>query len=158
IVLTLNDQVVARVNVDHPIAPPQFSNSRTYIGGDLFQRYFPGYVDDVRILNIVGIDIVPPTITLVEPSSFQLQVPRPTFSISLEDDDSGIDSSRVQVFLNNVLQENLAVTPSSITGQMDQDMISTILNEVKVVAYDILGNKTEKKFFFTITNISERNE
>src|SRR5690606_27911071 len=119
-------------------------NSRTYIGGDLFQRYFPGYVDDVRVSSVAGIDITLPTITLVEPASFQLQDARPNFSIEIADSESGINVSSVQVFLNNTLQENLTVTAAEISGQMDQDMIATMLNEVKVVVSDNNGNISEK--------------
>jgi hypothetical protein len=158
VLLTINGQIDSKLIFEHPIQAPEFSNSRAFIGGDIFGKYFPGYIDDVRVQDIVGVDVTDPVLELVEPSSFQVESVRPNFKINLSDIGSGINTSSIQVFLNGVAQTGLTISASQILGVMDQDMQPGLLNEVKVLVSDYQGNAIEKKYFFVISMLGDRGE
>src|SRR5690606_7991998 len=107
LILSINGRVDSRIKMNYGIQAPQFSTSRASIGGDIFARFLPGYIDDVRVKNVVGIDVQGPEIELVEPASFQVTTSRPNFLINLSDDMSGVDVSSIEVLLNGVLQQGI---------------------------------------------------
>lgn len=158
LLLSINGRVDSRIRMDFGIQNPQFSTSRASIGGDIFARYFPGYIDDIRVRNVVGIDIQGPGIELVEPASFQVTVPKPNFLINLSDDLSGVDVSSIEVYLNGILQPGILRTATEISGQLNDSFSSTVLNEVKIVVSDNQGNVNEKNFFFSYASIFQRQE
>ncbi len=158
LILSINGRVDSSIKLDHDIQPPLSSVSRASIGGDIFAQFFPGYVDDVRINNIADIDIQGPGIELVEPASFQVNIPKPNFLINLTDDLSGVDASSIEVFLNGIPQLSVLKTETSISGVLDDELLPTILNEVKVIVSDNQGNINQKSFFFSYTSIFDRLE
>ena len=158
LLLTINGRIDSSIRLDYGIQAPQFSSSRSSIGGDLFARYFPGYIDDVRVRNIVDIDIQGPGIELVEPSSFQVTTAKPHFLINLSDDLSGVDVNSIEVYLNGILQPGISRTETQISGLLDDELSTSFLNEVKIIVADNQGNINEKTFFFTYASILERQE
>lgn len=158
LVLTINGLIDSKVLLDNGVSAPQFTGSRAYIGGDIFKSFFPGYIDDVRVTNVLGLDISEPEISLVEPGSFQVKEPKPQFLITLSDIGTGINPDSIQVLLNGVLQTGITRDAQEIRGTMDDDMQPGILNEVIVRASDYQGNTTEKKYFFSYNSIAARGE
>lgn len=152
LILTINGNVSAKVLIDHPISAPLFSSSHAYIGGNIFGQNFPGFIDDVRVSSVTGVDFTEPNITLVQPQ-FQVKVPKPNFLFTLTDNESGVDPASIQIFLNGVRQNGLAITANEISGQMDDNLSSLILNEVKISFSDFSGNSLEKKFIFTYLSV-----
>lgn len=158
LVLSVNVRVDSHIKLDYDIQAPQSSSSRAYIGGDIFARFIPGFIDDVRVRDIVGIDIQGPGIELVEPSSFQVTTAKPNFLINLSDDLTGVDVNSIEVYLNGILQPSISRTAAQISGLLDDEMSTSVLNEVKVIVSDNQGNINQKVFFFTYASIFDRQE
>lgn len=158
LVISVNNRIDARVSLSYPIAAPISSNFRATIGGNILGEYFPGYIDDVRMENVVGIDITSPVITLVQPSTFQVNVPKPNFQITLSDVGTGVDPDSVTVYLNGIQQTSLNISATEISGQMNDNLKTGILNEINVSATDFNGNTTDKKFFLTYQELDSKGE
>lgn len=158
VAIAINDQVINSVVLDGEITDTSFPEARITIGGDIFGQYFPGYIDDVRLSNGSVLDIVKPEVELIKPDSFVVNNERPYFEFALSDNDTGIDSSSVKVFLNSVLQNNLNIDQATISGYMDDSLLSTQLNEVVVRASDNAGNSIEKLFTLSFTQIGGTTE
>lgn len=156
ITVLVNNRVDGQVEINGPIMAPQFSNSRAFIGGDLFNKYFPGYIDDVRIKTINDFDVDAPTLSLIEPTTYSVDVAHPNFKINFSDA-SAIDLASVRVYLNGV-QQTVSFTQTGINGTLSDGLATGIVNEVKVVVSDINGNKTEKSFFFSFLSLAGRTE
>lgn len=158
LVLSIDDRYDSRVNLSYPIAPPITSNYRATIGGNILGEYFPGYIDDVRMENIAGIDLELPTITMVEPQSFQVNTNKPNFRILLADDGSGIDVNSVFIYLNGIQQSSLSISANEINGQMNDALNTGVINEVRVEASDMSGNTSTKRFYLTLQEIGSKGE
>lgn len=155
--IVLNGRSDGQVILTEPIATPSLNNARGFIGGDLLNKFFPGYIDNVRIQSKNSFDVTSPQVTLNQPTSFVLNEPFPQFNISFTEDLSGVDLSSVRIYLNGI-QQNMTVTTSGITGVMNDSMKTGQVNEVKVVVSDLAGNQTIKIYNFSFTNILARTE
>ena len=137
---------VSTLILNEPIAPPAFSTLNATFGGNPFGQFFPGYIDDIRISSIARLDGTPPVVSQIQPLPGTINVdPRPEFIFGLSDE-SSIDLTSVKVFLNGTLQSGLNVTNTQVSGVLEQDLRSDIINIVKVEALDVFGNKANKNF------------
>lgn len=147
------------VVLNDPIQAPNLAGMRATIGGDLFKKYFPGLIDDVRVSNINLFDIEKPIVRMVAPASYYINDLHPEFDFSLSDaGGSGVDSSSVKVYLNDVLQNNLTISSSRIKGYLDTLLIKGVLNNIKVQVADHAGNFEEKVFNISVSAISGKAE
>lgn len=157
IAVAVNGRILDSVLIYDPIVAPSYASARITVGGNIFGKFFPGYIDDVRVSSTAKIDVEKPTVTLVAPNTFSVSEPRPQFDITLADN-VGIDVNAVEVYLNSVKQNNLAITATSIQGTMDEDFSSTIPNEVKVIVSDLNGNTIEQNYTFSYTIVGDSTE
>lgn len=153
VAIAINDKVVNSVVLEGDIVDTSYPDARITIGGNIFGQYFPGYIDDVRVSGGSVLDIVKPEVSIIQPDSFVVNNGLPYFNISLSDNDSGIDSSSIKVYLNSNIQNGLTINENSIVGYMDEEFKGTILNEVRVVVRDNAGNLCDETFKFSFTQI-----
>ena len=156
--VAINGKIVNSVEIVDPIVTTSFAAARVTIGGNIFNQYFPGFIDDVRVSSTSKLELIKPVVTKVLPVDFATDEPRPAFEFTLSDPDSGIDSSSIKVYLNQILQTGLTITSSSITGQMDHDLSGIQANEVKIIVSDNVGNTKIATYLFSYANIGGQSE
>ena len=147
--LFLNGRSVGNVPVSEPIANNPNPRQHTFVGGNVFSQYFPGFIDDVRLSNSARYDVEAPSVTLVSPSQAETMTdPFPEFHVSYSDN-SGIDVQSVGVYLNGRVQSGYQFDDSGITGRLSDPLLTGRVNELKVAVSDQLGNVAVALFYFT---------
>lgn len=140
--LFINGKQVGSVAIHEPIGASTNLSSHATIGGDVYQMYFPGYIDDLRISDDATLDNIAPEVNIISPDlSNVITNATPDFIIELSDQGEGVDASSVSIFYNDVPQLGFQVSASRITGRLDQPLISDSDNFLKIVVKDYAGNQ-----------------
>ena len=142
--LFIDGKNVGAIVVDEDIASAE-SSAVAAVGGNFLGQFFPGHIDNIRISSVTRGDNIAPVVEITAPLHDSIiNSKRPMVSVTLSDVGTGIDTASVKVFVNDILQNNFTISATSVSGVVEQDISSNIVNRIVVQVSDLSGNLTEE--------------